>query len=57
MGIFAATHGWGGEGEKMPTLPKISDTYPTMMKLGTVIPYQEKTQKIYESRETPSEFC
>ena len=28
-----------------------------MMKLGTVIPYLEEIQKIYESRETPSEFC
>ena len=38
-------------------LPKICHTYPTMMKLGTVIPYLKKTPKIYESRDTPLEFC
>ena len=32
-------------------------TYPTMMKLGTVIPYLNKIQKIYKSRDTPLEFC
>ena len=32
-------------------------TYPTMMKLGTVISYLTKIQKIYESRDTPPEFC
>ena len=40
-----------------PPLPKISHTYPTIMKLGTVIPYLKKTQKIYKSRDTPHEFC
>ena len=34
-------------------LPKICHTYPTMMKLGTVIPYLKKVQKIYKSREHP----
>ena len=28
-------------------LPKISHTYPTMVKLGTVIPYLKKIQKVY----------
>ena len=28
-----------------------------MMKRGTVIPYLKKIQKIYESRDTPREFC
>ena len=37
-------------------LPKICNTYSTMMKLGTVIPYL-KIFKIYESRDTPLEFC
>ena len=37
-------------------LPKICRTYPTMMKLGTVILYLKKIQKIYESRDTPPEF-
>ena len=55
MGIFRAAHGWG-EVKKAP-LPKICHTYPTMMKLGTVIPYPKKIRKIYESRDTPVEFC
>ena len=33
-------------------VPKICLTYPTMMKLGTVIPYLKKIQKIYESHDT-----
>ena len=44
----------GGKG--LP-LPKICHTDPTMVKLGTVIPYLKKIQKIYESRDTPLEFC
>ena len=35
-----------GGGQKAP-LPKISHTYPTMVKLGTVIPYLKKIQKLY----------
>ena len=46
MGIFGAAHGWGG-----------GHIYPTMMILGTVIPYLKKIQKIYESHDTPPEFC
>ena len=42
---------------KRPPLPKISHTYPRMMKLGKVIPYLKKIKKIYESRNTPLEFC
>ena len=53
--FFGAAHGWGG-GKKAP-LPKICRTYSTMMKLGTVTPYLKKIQKIYESRDTPLEFC
>ena len=52
MGFFGAAHGWGGK----PPPPKICHTYPAMMKLGTVIPYLKKIQKIYESHDTPSEF-
>ena len=44
-----------GVGKKGP-LPKICHTYPTMMKLATVIPYLKKIQKIYESRDTPPDF-
>ena len=41
-----------GAGAKRSTLPKICDINPTVMKLGTVIPYLKKIQKIYESRGT-----
>ena len=53
-------HFWGCSrigGSKKGPLPKISHTYPTMMVLGTVIPYLKKIQKIYESRDTHPEFC
>ena len=54
MGIFGAAHGWGRQ--KGP-FPKICHTYPIIMKLGTVIPYLKAIEKIYESRDTPPEFC
>ena len=56
MGFFGAAHGWGG-GAFWPPLPKIRHTYFTMMKLGTVIPYPRKIQKMYKSRDTSLEFC
>ena len=56
MGIFGAAHGWGEGGKKYP-LPKICRTYPTMVKLGTVIPDLKKIQKVYESSDTPPKFC
>ena len=48
MGIF---------GTAKATLPKIYHTYPTMMKLDTVIPHLKKIQKIYEYRDSTLEFC
>ena len=42
-----------GGSEKAP-LPKICHTCPTMMKLGTVIPYLQKTLKRYKPRDTHS---
>ena len=45
MGFFGGAHGW--EGPLWPPLPKIPHTYPTMMKLDTVIPYLRKIQKMY----------
>ena len=36
QGIFGTAHGWAD------SLPKICQTYPKMMKLGTVIPYLKK---------------
>ena len=41
---------------KRPPLPEIYHTFPTKMKLGTVIPYLKKTQKIDESHDTPLMF-
>ena len=46
-----------GEGAKRFLLPKICHKYPTIMKLGTVIPYLKQIQKIYESHDTSPEFC
>ena len=56
MGFFGAAHGWWGA-KKAPPLLKICHTYPTMMKLGTVISYLKKIQEIYKSRDTVLEFC
>ena len=36
---------------------KICHTYPTMMKLCTVIPYLTKIQNIYKSRDTTIKLC
>ena len=52
MGFFGVAHGWGGA-KKPSHHSKICHKYPTMMKLGTVIPYQKKIQKIFESHDTP----
>ena len=57
MGFFGAAHGWGKGGSKRTPLPKISHTYPTMMKPGRFISYLKKIQNIYESHDTPREFC
>ena len=43
MSLFRAARGWGDE--NTTPLPKIGRIYLTMMKLGTVIPYQKKNQK------------
>ena len=53
--IFSSRRRW--EGAKRHPLHKIGHTHPAMMKLATVIPYLKKLQKIYESRDTPLEFC
>ena len=45
-----------GAAQKGPPLAKICHTYPTMMKLGTIMPYIKKIQKMYESREIPLTF-
>ena len=48
MDLFGAAHEWGGggAGAKNLPLPKICHTYTTKMKLGTVIAYLNKTEKI-----------
>ena len=51
MGLFGTAHGWGG-GKKPPPSLKSCHTYPTMIKLCTVIPYLKKIQKICESCDT-----
>ena len=43
MEFFEAAHGW--ERTKKAPLPKICLTYPTMIKIGAVIPYLKKTPK------------
>ena len=61
MGVFQTVHESGGQkigvrGQKgNPSLKP--DTYPTMMKLATVILYLKKIQKIYKSCDTLLEFC
>ena len=45
------------DGGKKTPLFKICHTYPTMMKLGTLIPYLKMIQKIYKSRNKPLDFC
>ena len=56
MGIFGAAHAWWGGDKKPPPVLKICHTYPTMMNLGTVIPYIKNILKIYESRDIPPDF-
>ena len=48
MGIFEAAHGWG-EAKKAPSLKSVTNTLQWWN--------LEKIQKIYESRDTPPEFC
>ena len=45
-----------GGGSKKAPLPKICLTYPTTMKLGTVIPYLKKIETMHETRDTSLEI-
>ena len=49
---------WGllRDWQKASSLPKICHAYPTMMKLGAIIPYLKKIQKTYKSHDTPLGF-
>ena len=65
MGFFGAAHGCGegrgGRGVGVGVGGTICHPYLTMMKLGTVILYLKKIQKVYEkvyeSRDTRLQFC
>ena len=50
MGLLGDAHGWGA---KWSSFLKTCHTYPTMIKIGTVMTYPKKIQKIYELRDTP----
>ena len=54
-GLFRVVHWW--RGAKRPPFPKICHTCTTMMKLGTVLPYLKKIQKLKKSCDTLHEFC
>ena len=49
MGFFGATHGCM---DKKAPLSKICHTYPTLLKLGAVIPYLKNIEKAHKSRDT-----
>ena len=53
LGLFGAAHGWGDWVWQKVPLPKICGTSPVAIKLGIVIPYPKKIQKICESRDLP----
>ena len=54
MGFFGTAHGWGAK--RSHSLKSVTHILQ-MMKLDTAIPYLKKIKKIYESRDTPLEFC
>ena len=54
-GHFQGCSRWGAGGGGF--FGGLCHAYPTMMKLGTVIPYLKKIQKIYQSRDTHPDFC
>ena len=55
MGLFGAAHGWRGSGRGGGGAKKCH-TYPTLMKLGTVIPYLKKIKRMHKSGDTRLEF-
>ena len=59
MGLFGAAHGWGwGQNDPPPPPSLKSVTYILqIMKLGAVITYLKKIQKICKSGDTPLDFC
>ena len=55
-GLYGGSSWMGGQKGSLP-LPKICHRYPTLMKLGTGMPYLKKIQKLNESRGILFEFC
>ena len=53
MGLLKDGAGGGQKG--LPSLKSV--THPTMIKLGTNLPYLKKIKKMYESRDIAVEFC
>ena len=54
MGLFWAAHVWRGGGGGQDDFPSLKfHTYPTMMKLSTIIPYLKKIQRIYNHMTHP----
>ena len=56
-GLFRGCSRMGRGAPFSPPPPKIRHTYPTMMKLCTVIPYLKMIQKMYKSRDASLDFC
>ena len=56
-GIFGGCSRMRGSKSPHSLLPKICHTYSIMMKLGTIILYPKKIQKIFDSCDTPLHFC
>ena len=56
--LFGSAHGWDGGGGvgKEPSLPKIFNAYPIVLKLGIVTFLKKTHQKKYESRDTSFEM-
>ena len=54
MDFFEVAHGWVES--KKALLLEICYTYPTMIKLGTVISYLKEIPKLYKSGDTLLEF-
>ena len=54
MGFFGAGHGWGDQ-KGLPSLKPV--THILQWWNVAVIPYLKKIQKLYESHDTPLEFC
>ena len=55
-GLFRGCSQIGETKKTPPSLPKICCTYHTIMKLGTLIHYLKRIQKIYKSSDTSVEF-